>query len=387
MISVEKVTTRADFAALESEWNELLCHSASNAITLTHQWLLTWWDVFGQDRELNLIVVREGELLIGIAPFLRRAVRRFGLPFRRLEFLASGEDERDEICSDYLDFLLRTEHEEAALGAILDSVLNENDWDEMVLTDIAGESPHLALLQKLTATRGLKMETTREQMCIFVALPATREQLLAGVSGQNRKRIAKDRRTFAQNGARVQKIETLKEWQANFEVLVNLHQSRWISRGEPGSFSSEKFLRFHRELAPRMIAQNWLQLWILWQNDQPLAALYDFVYNRKIFYYQSGMAPENGAIRSPSLLLRDFALEDAIGAGLTECDFLKGEIGSYKFGWGGQTRPIVQVRLARGGAREAVFQRADRLKNDLRPVKRRIQRALRRSRAAKTPAN
>lgn len=386
MFTVEKVTSRADFAALEGQWNELLAHSASDAITLTHQWLLTWWDVFGEGRELNLILVREGEILIGIAPFLRRTVRHFGLNFRRVEFLASGEDECDEICSDYLDFLLRIGNEEVALGAILDGLMEQKNWDELVLTDISGESPHLPLLHKLATARELEIQTTREQMCIFVTLPATHDQLLAGVSGQNRKRLSKDRRTATKISARVQKVVTLEEWEAAFEILVDLHQNRWTARGEPGSFSSEKFMKFHRELAPKMLERGWLQLWILWQDGEALSALYDFVYAGKIFYYQSGMTTQSGAIRSPSLLLRGFALEEAIGAGLTECDFLKGEIGSYKFGWGGATRPIVQLRLARGGAKEAVFKGADHFVNELRPLKRRLLRALKRGRLVKTPS-
>ncbi len=387
MITVEKVSTRADFARLETVWNDLLVRSASDTITLTHQWLLTWWDVFGQGRELCVLLAREGEELIGIAPLLKRSMRHFGLiPLRRLEFLASGEAERDEICSDYLDFILLPGQEKAALEAFLGFLLQkEAAWDEMVLTDIAGEAPSLPVIEKAGRARGLSWQVTREQMCIFLPLPASHDELLKGVSGQNRKRITKDRRAAAEHGALVERVDGPDRFEAAFEALVRLHQARWTARGLPGSFSSAKFMRFHREVAPRMMEKGWLQLWTLSLDGQALCALYDFIYAGKIFYYQSGMNPADGPIRSPGLLLRDFAFEQAIAAGLTECDFLKGDEGSYKFGWGGQTRPIVQVRLARKGAREALFRCATRAVAALRPLKRRLQKTLTRTRSAEKP--
>ncbi len=372
MIKVEKITARAAFAELESEWNALLQRSGSNTVTLTHQWQSTWWDVFGAGRELGLLVAREGESLVGIAPLLTRRVRVFGVPLRRVEFLASGEDEADEICSDYLDFIIETGRESEVLGAMLDFLAADTSWDELLVTDISGESPNLEPLRKLCAARGLSCDVTREQTCIFVPLPTSRDELLTTISSQKRKRLQKDRRTVAERGMRVEMVDSLADFDAAFETLVELHQERWISRGFPGSFSSAKFLRFHRDLAPKMLERGWLKIWVLWQDDGPLCAVYDFVYGGKISHYQSGMGALETALLQPGMLIRDYALEDGIAHGMSECDFLKGEVGSYKMSWGGQTRPILQLRLARGGPREALFQAVSRVVERLRPLRRRM---------------
>lgn len=382
MITIEKVSTRETFAALEGAWNELLTSSTSNTVMLTHQWISTWWDVFGEDRELCLLLARDGDELIGIAPFLKRTVRHYGvLPFRRIEFLASGEDECDEICSDYLNFILAPGREKEALQTILDYLLREEtEWDELLLTDVAGESPNLPLVQDIGAARGLSWQLTREQICIYVPLPDSHDKLLATMSGQNRKRIIKDRRELADERVQIRAFDSLDGFEAAFDSLVQLHQQRWTARGMPGSFSSAKFMRFHREVAPKLLRQGWAKLWLMEVDGEPICALYDFVYANKIFYYQSGMKIGEGPVRSPGLLLRDYGLEEAIGLGISECDFLKGDEGSYKFGWGPQTRPIVQVRLARRGAKEAAFRGATGLVNGLRPLKRQLQGALRGSR-------
>ena len=66
-------------------------------------WLLTWWGVFGDGRRLRVWTFWRGDELVGVAPLcLRRHWYPPGIPYRRLELLGSGEDEADEICSDYL---------------------------------------------------------------------------------------------------------------------------------------------------------------------------------------------------------------------------------------------------------------------------------------------
>lgn len=379
MITVEKITTRAAFAMLETQWNALLERSAANTITLTHQWLLTWWDIFGEGRELCLLLAREAEELVGIAPLLKRRVRRFGMLLQRVEFLASGEAEADEICSDYLDFIIERGSENAVLGAFLD-FLKTQAWDELLLTDIAGEAVSLEPLCQVCAARGLSLSVTREQVCIFVPLPASRDALVASISSQKRKRLNKDRRTAMENAMRVERVESSEGFEAAFATLVALHQERWTSRGFPGSFSSAPFMRFHRELAAKILSHGWLKIMILWQNEVPICAVYDFVYADKIFHYQSGLGSLETPLISPGMLIWDFALEDGIALGLTECDFLKGEVGGYKTSWGGQTRPIIQVRIARPGPKERLYQGLNRRVERLRPWRRRLLQLLKRRR-------
>lgn len=381
MVTVERVSTSEGFGQLELVWNRLLQASTSDAVTLTHEWLTTWWDVFAEGRELYILVAREGGEVIGIAPMLLRPVRHYGvLPFRRMEFLASGEDERDEICSDYLDFMLLRGREREALGAIWDYLLqHESEWDEVLLTDVSGESPNLPLAKELAAERGLSWQVTREQICAYLPIPASHDDLMAGLSGQYRKRIRKDRNTALKQDVQVEAVADLEGFGPAFDILIRLHQERWTSRGMPGSFASEKFTRFHRELAPKLLSQGWAKLWVLRLDGEPLCALYDFVYGNKIYYYQSGMSLKDTVIRSPGLLLRDRSLDEAMQLGLAECDFLKATPDSYKFGWGVQTRPIVQVRLARGGAKEKAYLGASSLVDSLRPMKRRVQSALKKS--------
>src|SRR5215831_14873325 len=98
------VSDAAELEPLRQEWLSLLKRSATNEPTLTPAWVLTWWQVFGVDgaRELKTGLFHENGRLVGLAPLLKRRYLYGGhLPFRRIEPLGTGENQEDEICSDY----------------------------------------------------------------------------------------------------------------------------------------------------------------------------------------------------------------------------------------------------------------------------------------------
>src|SRR5262245_49866745 len=101
-LRIERVDAGSRFATLRDDWNALLHGSAAASITLTWEWMFTWWEVFGEHRTLHILLAFEHDVLIGIAPLQRYAIRRFGIRWQRVALMGSGEPVADEICSDYL---------------------------------------------------------------------------------------------------------------------------------------------------------------------------------------------------------------------------------------------------------------------------------------------
>jgi CelD/BcsL family acetyltransferase involved in cellulose biosynthesis len=76
-------------------WNDLVARSDTNTVFQTHEWLTSWWQVFGVGRELLLIAVFGGDRLVGLAPLMQD--RTGGAP--TIRFISDGN-------ADYCDFLL-----------------------------------------------------------------------------------------------------------------------------------------------------------------------------------------------------------------------------------------------------------------------------------------
>jgi CelD/BcsL family acetyltransferase involved in cellulose biosynthesis len=54
-MQVSKITSSVEFSSLREEWNRLLSASGLANIFLTHEWLLSWWEVYGEDIELLVL--------------------------------------------------------------------------------------------------------------------------------------------------------------------------------------------------------------------------------------------------------------------------------------------------------------------------------------------
>jgi CelD/BcsL family acetyltransferase involved in cellulose biosynthesis len=374
MLTVEKVSTIGEFARLEPVWNRLLNESVSNHISLTWEWLMTWWEVFHEQRELYLLVVRDRDEVVGLAPLLKRSVSHFGvLAYSRLEFLATGEDEADEICSPDLDFILRRGRETEALDAIFGFLqAHQSEWDEIVLTDLSARSSTLTNLPVLCERNEIHHETLRTQVSIGAALPADWNAYLATLGRDTRWKIRRGRRAIAESNGECRLIRTPDGFMENFEILVRLHQERWTADGKAGAFASEKFTRFHRALAERILPLGWARLYVLLVAGEPIAAVYDFVYNGKAHFYQIGRTEQNRPVQSPGIVAQSYAIEQAITEGLSEYELFKGGPDSYKFHWGNQTREILQLRLTRSNSKEAVYAAANKVADRLREIKRAV---------------
>src|SRR3989338_3025855 len=147
VINLKIVRDEESFKAISYEWNCLLEKSSSDNIFLTWEWLYNWWEIFKEGRKLNIITFWEEDELIGIAPFLIREVKHFGLiRYRKIEFLASGEDEEDEICSEYLNFIIKKEREEQVIDELINYLINNNEWDEIILKELVADNINTNIL-------------------------------------------------------------------------------------------------------------------------------------------------------------------------------------------------------------------------------------------------
>ena len=118
-VVVEVVEDSRGFAALEQEWEDLYRNCPDASPFQSWAWLYSWWEFYGEGRELRLITVRSREgLLVGIVPLMLE--RRLG--FGRLLFIGTG------LASDYLDVLVRRDWAAQVSEAGVRALRQMDDW-------------------------------------------------------------------------------------------------------------------------------------------------------------------------------------------------------------------------------------------------------------------
>ena len=126
---------------------------------------------------------------------------------------------------------------------------------------------------------------------------------------------------------------------------------------------------FHRRFAERAAKRGWLYLAFLHKDGRAIAGRYGFVYRDTYYAYQSGFDSAAGD-DSPGEVLLEMVIEDLMGRGVRELNFLRGAQ-PHKFHWTDLSRETLRVEGWRHTALGLTLARLDRLAAMGRRVRRR----------------
>jgi CelD/BcsL family acetyltransferase involved in cellulose biosynthesis len=353
----------ADPAAAEglrAEWAALAERAARNELTSSPEWLLTWWQVYGglQGRGLRLGVFRDGGRLVGLAPLLRRRHWYGGaLPFRRLEFLASGEPADHGVYSNHLAVLAERGAEEQVAQRLARAVAARafGTWDEVVLGMMSGDTPWPGLLAAAFRVAGFDARITETARAPYVTLPPTWEAYLQGLSANGRRNVRRSLAAFDAWAGGTTRLECARggaDLARGRSILIGLHHARWAADGG-GVFRSPHYLRFHDAIMRRLAERGALELLWLCARGEPVAALYGMTWAGKVYAYQAGRRPDVPARVRAGCVLLTLAIRRAIEAGRREFDLLSDDA-LYKRQLAPLSRPLVEVRVVRSRLAEGL---------------------------------
>ncbi len=339
-IKIVLITTEVEFLNMEKEWSSLLQESRANTIFLTWEWLSAWWKAYKKDKELHIIrVVRDGQT-IGLAPFYRKKILKFGfLSFRVLVLVGDGSND-----SDYLDWISKDGEEEVVNRSVIDYLLqHRGDWDLVFLNEIPENSPHLAFLRHLSSGNGWYCDET-EVPCAYVNLPSDWETYLRSLKPRMRTKIRSLTRQLEQNHkVHFDRCSRFDNLEARLESLFELHEQRWRQDGEEGVFVSQAKRQFYQEMSSFFLSRGWLRFYSLTVDDRYVAHQFCFEYQEKIFLLQEGYDPK-WAEHAVGNVLRAFIFRDSIERKVAVYDFLGG-VTSHKLSWAAAVKKSFRLSM------------------------------------------
>src|SRR4029077_15653758 len=74
-IRVETISGYQEFLGLETVWNDVAEAAGLAQPFLGHAWIRTWWDCFGAESALYILVVKADDQPIAIAPLMLTPIR------------------------------------------------------------------------------------------------------------------------------------------------------------------------------------------------------------------------------------------------------------------------------------------------------------------------
>jgi CelD/BcsL family acetyltransferase involved in cellulose biosynthesis len=333
MLQVKVLRSSAEFKELSGLWDLFLDRSLTNPYSLSWPWLTHWLDIYLEDNPLLSIAVFDEDKLVGFAPLWVKRQRQLGIgTLKILRFIGS-----EEVCTDHLDLIVARKNTDAICATIWEHLYGplRKEWDIWEYNYVPSDSKVLHSLFQLGNhdNRCLAMTVTGYTICVYVTLPDSWEAYRTSLSRNSRGMLKASTELVekaGQLGFRVcDRVEDVKEF---MEIHIALHRKSWNDRGLPGSFSTEKFRRFHRELCEDLVAKGKLFLCLLEFNGAPVGSSYGFEHNKVMCYYTLGVERDIVPKASLGRIHLGKCIEGAIQRGCREFDMLRG-FEDYKYSW------------------------------------------------------
>ena len=322
------------------EWNGLLDHAITKSPFLRYEFMKTWWDHKGggewqEDSQLVLIEGREGNELIGIAPF----------------FIATATDGKRtlynlgaiEIC-DVLDVVVDQQHHAEFCAAIADHLVSlPNGFDDARLYNLPVNSPTIAALQKRLDTAGLKTELAKYQPSPTIHLVPNFEEYLSGIDKKQRHEVRRKMRRAEESGRGV-------EWHyienaADLEPAISDFFAFMEGDPDKAAFLTEK-MRAQMEAIIRLAFDDGFLKFAFLKADGQVAASYlMFDMFNKLWVYNSGYDRAFNELSAGWVLLGHL-IQWSCENGKAEFDFMRGDE-DYKFKFGAIDRPVMVLTAVR----------------------------------------
>ena len=320
---------------------------------LSTPWVEAWLASLPDDALPQLAVTLDGTAACWIG---RRAMRRHGvLPSRALYLNATGVERYDELCIEHNKIL--------GNGAAFIAAL-PTDWDELFLAAVDEAS-----MPDLGALRGYRVRIDHESCAPFVDLDAVRASeagYLALLGSNTRNQLRRSRRIIGNLDLEVARDEATAL--DIYGELLRLHARTWADRGKPGAFADPWFERFHRRLITSRIATGEIQLLRVRAGATTIGCLYNFAYNGRVMFYQSGLGQFDDPHLKPGYLCHAAAVEYNANAGHRVYDLLGGTT-RYKQSLATGSQRLLWLRVQRPRLRFAVEDRLRTWKRALAPAR------------------
>jgi len=323
--SVEIVTDSSAFARLEPEWNDAVERAGLAHPFLRHEWLATWWECFGEGRQLHIVIVRADAQIIAIAPLLSEAVSLCGIPVRQLRLMFNDHTPRADV--------IVAEPGDRAYRAIWNALVDTGDrWDVLLLGQLPRDSKAREVFTRLAGEDGRAVGVWPSGDSPYLELAGTWESYFGSLSGKFRSNVRNRISRLQRVGqTALESVDTPSGVDEALADAFRLEASGWKLREGTAIISRADVQRFYTMFAHRAAARGWLRLQFLTVGGQRIATSFSLVYGRRLFLCKTGYDPafDTG---SPFKVLTSFATEQAYQQGLAEVDFL-GDTEPWKLEW------------------------------------------------------
>ena len=340
-MNFEIVTRENDFWNLKETWNSLNRKSGYRKLALSHEWFWTWWKTFGATGSLWIVVAKENDKIVGIAPFMKTVIFQLGIPLRTIQFLANAH-------SDEAGFII-PENENQFYIQLVDFLFeNRSEFDFLNFMLLTEEDVFVKMARTQKELHHFFWGTRPGVASPVLQLSPNFDNYLAGLSKKSRYNVRKKRREIEKvDGFGIQSYAGEGDVEEFLEYARQIERNSWKYEEGKSLLSNECVWKFYQLIISEVSKHGAFYGFILFLHDKPAAyeitfASGDELLSQKISY------DEKWRKYSPGFVLKTDVIRWACEKGF-RTNHLLGDIEPWKLQLGGILNPHVYVQAYRPG--------------------------------------
>lgn len=337
--AVERLSLADALALGSAVWDSVPAGASALSPFMTWAWHRAWADCAppAEVQATEVLVLPGGDGSVRALLPMRLCRMRF----RRVTIPVLTWAIGDVACPDDLDIPARPDADMSVVAAALES----RPWLVLLLSNAAPDAPQVARLSAALVARGHTARRRPLWSCPELALPASWEAYLAGLSANRRQVLRRKERVLRRCHSVALTDYGEDRLEEGWTHLLALHERRWNGGG--GAFQDPRATRLQRQFAGEMARQQRLWLTTLDVDGTPAAVWYGFVSDQTVYFYQGGRDPR-WERESVGLVLMSLMIQRAIQRGFRAFNFLRGD-DAYKRQWTTTERMTEEVVVFRSG--------------------------------------
>ncbi len=299
-------------------WQTLEAQFEDVPLMCSSVWTSTWIEQYGDLVPYSFVVASRDQIPCGIC-LLTEGVEQFDgpLPIKTLHLGTAGEPAADSVCVEYNSLLIQPADQSAFMKALLELLSDHPTWDSLHFDgfdSIELENWDLSFPEisvRKIESRYFDLQLIRDE----------EREVISGFGYSTRKNLRKNMKTYG--NLTTEWAETIEQAESIFSDLVTLHQTRWQKEGQPGSYASERFTRFHEALIQKLIPTGQMGLFRVKIDDAVIGCVQVLIDRNRVLCYQGGSAEYQGKL-SPGVITDYLCIEECFQRGFDAYDFLAG---------------------------------------------------------------
>jgi CelD/BcsL family acetyltransferase involved in cellulose biosynthesis len=313
-----------DWSSLAGNWAQLFERSGASFF-LHPDWVQTWLHTFGEELNPGVFAIDSGGTWVGAGLMVSSVYWLKFVRLRRIYLNCAGESERDSTVIEY-NRLMCLPGCERLVSRSLRNLLRKRTWDELAL---CGMEPQEGIDCLWDGALSLQSSAEPSPFVDLASLRSRDQNYESQLSPNTRQQIRRSVRFLEQacGPVKIEEAATAAEALEQLALLAELHQKAWLDRGKQGAFASQKFFAFHCRLISQVFEKGLVHLLRATAGEEVFGVLYNFFFQGRVYFYQSGFRYTRDHRASPGLTTHFLAINHYLRArnDAFEYDFLAGD--------------------------------------------------------------